>query len=218
VNAVLVQWARKYNVPIIASNDSHYVDQQDSNAHDILLCINTGEKQSTPKADDGDEEGSQKGKRFAFPNDEFFFKTQAQMAATFHDLPEALDNTGLIVDKVETLKLKKDILLPHFQIPEGFADQDEYLKHLTYQGAIKRYYSPTMAEWSSGDGGAAFDSSRMKSAGLGAASIPSIPRSRSAGLRAVHHPHDGLQRLLPHHAGLHQPRPRHRCVDRSGPW
>ncbi|HNM68976.1 MAG TPA: DNA polymerase III subunit alpha [Flavobacteriales bacterium] len=139
VNTVLVDWARKYNVPIIASNDSHYVDQEDANAHDILLCVNTGEKQSTPKAMDGDEEGSQKGKRFAFPNDEFFFKTQAQMAALFHDLPEALDNTGLIVDKVETLKLKKDILLPNYQLPEGFTDQDEYLKHLTYQGAIKRW-------------------------------------------------------------------------------
>ncbi|HNO06387.1 MAG TPA: DNA polymerase III subunit alpha, partial [Flavobacteriales bacterium] len=139
VNTVLVQWARTYNVPIIASNDSHYVDQEDANAHDILLCVNTGEKQSTPKAMDGDEEGSQKGKRFAFPNDEFFFKTQAQMAVLFHDLPEALDNTGLIVDKVETLKLKKDILLPNYQLPEGFTDQDEYLKHLTYQGAIKRW-------------------------------------------------------------------------------
>ncbi|HRH36726.1 MAG TPA: DNA polymerase III subunit alpha [Flavobacteriales bacterium] len=139
VNVVLVEWARKYNVPIIASNDSHYVDQEDANAHDILLCVNTGEKQSTPKAMDGDDEGSQKGKRFAFPNDEFFFKTTAQMQAVFHDLPEALDNTGMIVDKVETLKLKKDILLPNFQIPEGFADQDEYLKHLTYQGAIRRY-------------------------------------------------------------------------------
>ncbi len=139
VNKVLVDWARKYNVPIIASNDSHYVDQDDANAHDILLCVNTGEKQSTPKAMDGDDEASQKGKRFAFPNDEFFFKTQAQMAATFHDLPEALDNTGMIVDKVEALKLKKDILLPHFPIPTGFADQDEYLRHLTYQGAIRRY-------------------------------------------------------------------------------
>jgi DNA polymerase-3 subunit alpha len=138
VNAVLVQWARKYDVPIIASNDSHYTDREDSNAHDILLCINTGEKQSTPKAEDGDEEGS-KGKRFAFYNDEFFFKTQAQMAKTFHDLPEALDNTNRIVDKVETLKLKKDILLPNFQLPAGFTDQDEYLQHLTYEGAIRRY-------------------------------------------------------------------------------
>ncbi|MEZ4738564.1 MAG: DNA polymerase III subunit alpha [Flavobacteriales bacterium] len=139
VNKVLIEWARKYNVPIIASNDSHYVDQADSNAHDILLCINTGEKQSTPKADDSDDEVSQKGKRFAFYNDEFFFKTQAQMGETFKDLPEALDNTNRIVDKVEVLKLKKDILLPNYEIPDGFADQDEYLKHLTYEGAIKRY-------------------------------------------------------------------------------
>lgn len=137
VNAVLVQWARKYNVPIIASNDSHYTDREDSNAHDILLCINTGEKQSTPIATD--EDTSTKDKRFGFPNDQFFFKTQAQMAETFRDLPEALDNTNLIVDKVETLKLKKDILLPNYQLPEGFRDQDDYLQHLTYQGAIKRY-------------------------------------------------------------------------------
>ncbi len=140
VNAVLLKLAAKYNVPIIASNDSHYVDQADSNAHDILLCINTGEKQSTPSAKDfDDEEGKPKGTRFAFANDEFFFKTQAQMAAAFHDLPQALDNTNLIVDKVEHLKLKRDILLPNYQIPEGFADQDEYLKHLTYEGAIRRY-------------------------------------------------------------------------------
>ncbi|MCB0770833.1 MAG: DNA polymerase III subunit alpha, partial [Flavobacteriales bacterium] len=139
VNNVLLQWAKKYNVHVIASNDSHYVDQADSNAHDILLCINTGEKQSTPKADDGDDEVSQKGKRFAFYNDEFFFKTQAQMGETFKDLPEALDNTNRIVDKVEVLKLKKDIMLPNYEIPEGFSDQDEYLKHLTYEGAIKRY-------------------------------------------------------------------------------
>ncbi|MBK6627981.1 MAG: DNA polymerase III subunit alpha [Flavobacteriales bacterium] len=137
VNAVLVQWARKYNVPIIASNDSHYTDQEDYNAHDILLCINTGEKQRTEIATD--EDTSTKDKRFGFPNDQFFFKTQAQMAETFSDLPEALDNTGLIVDKVETLKLKKDILLPNYQLPEGFSNQDEYLQHLTYQGAIKRY-------------------------------------------------------------------------------
>jgi DNA polymerase-3 subunit alpha len=94
VNTVLLEWAKKYNVPLIASNDSHYVDQQDANAHDILLCINTGEKQSTPKADDGDDEVSQKGKRFAFYNDEFFFKTKDQMLQSFADIPEALDNTA----------------------------------------------------------------------------------------------------------------------------
>jgi DNA polymerase-3 subunit alpha len=139
VNKVLLEWAKKYNVPLIASNDSHYVDQQDANAHDILLCINTGEKQSTPKADDGDDEVSQKGKRFAFYNDEFFFKTKDQMLQSFADIPEALDNTNLIVDKIEPLKLKKDILLPNYEIPAGFENQDEYLKHLTYEGAARRY-------------------------------------------------------------------------------
>jgi DNA polymerase-3 subunit alpha len=140
VNAVLLKWAAKYNVPVIASNDSHYVDQQDANAHDILLCINTGEKQSTPKATEADEEnGTTKGKRFAFTNDEFFFKTKAQMLERFRDIPEALDNTGLVVDKIEPLHLKKDILLPNFEIPLGFASQDDYLRHITYQGAVKRY-------------------------------------------------------------------------------
>ncbi len=144
VNAVLLKWAEKYNVPIIASNDSHYVDQRDANAHDILLCINTGEKQSTPKATDADEEnGTTKGKRFAFTNDEFFFKTQAQMLERFKDIPQALDNTGLITDKIEPLKLKKDILLPNYEIPVGFADQDAYLQHITYEGAVRRYLGNT---------------------------------------------------------------------------
>ncbi len=140
VNAVLVKWAAKYNVPIIASNDSHYVEREDANAHDILLCINTGEKQSTPSNKDfDDEETKPKGTRFAFANDEFFFKTKNEMLQKFSDLPQALDNTQMIVDKIEPLKLKQDILLPNYEIPAGFADQDEYLRHLTYQGAVKRW-------------------------------------------------------------------------------
>ncbi len=140
VNVVLLKWAEKYNVPIIASNDSHYVDQQDANAHDILLCLNTGEKQSTPKATDADfENGTTKGKRFGFSNDEFFFKTKNEMLDRFKDIPQALDNTSQIVDKVELLKLKKDILLPNFEIPAEFENQDEYLKFLTYDGAVRRY-------------------------------------------------------------------------------
>lgn len=140
VNAVLLKFAKKYNVPIIASNDTHYVDQEDYNAHDILLCINTGEKQSTPTNKDfSDDGGFQKGTRFAFANDQFFFKTEKQMLDIFHDVPQALDNTQLIVDKVEPLKLKQDILLPNYEIPAGFQDQDDYLYHLTYEGAKKRY-------------------------------------------------------------------------------
>jgi DNA polymerase-3 subunit alpha len=140
VNNILLKFAKKYNVKVIASNDSHYVEQEDFNAHDILLCINTGEKQSTPAVRDfGDDDLNMKNKRFAFPNDQFFFKTGDQMEKVFHDLPEAIDNTNEIIDKVELLDLKKDILLPHFVVPPSFKSQDEYLANLTWSGAKERY-------------------------------------------------------------------------------
>lgn len=157
VNEVLVKFAVKHNVKIIASNDSHYVDREDWVAHDILLCINTNEKQSTPSMKDfsDDDSGGQKGKRFAFYNDQFYFKNTAEMTTLFADLPEAIDNTNEIVGKVETLKLKQDILLPNFPIPKEFQihtddvlNQWEYLKHLTYEGAKQRYVeiSPEIQE------------------------------------------------------------------------
>jgi DNA polymerase-3 subunit alpha len=140
VNEVLLKWAVKYNVKVIASNDSHYVDQQDFNAHDILLCLNTGEKQSTPSMKDfADDDVFVKGKRFAFYNDQFYFKTTEEMSLLFSDVPEAIDNTNEIVGKIQPLKLKQDILLPHFKIPEGFVTQDDYLRHLTMLGAKERY-------------------------------------------------------------------------------
>ncbi len=140
VNEVLLRFAKKYNVKVIASNDSHYVDQSDFNAHDILLCINTGEKQSTPALREfTDDDVLTKNKRFAFPNDQFFFKTTAEMSDVFKDLPEAIDNTNEIVDKIELLDLKKDILLPHFVVPDNFKTQDEYLASITWAGAKKRY-------------------------------------------------------------------------------
>ena len=162
VNEVLVRLARKHNVKIIASNDSHYVDQEDWNAHDILLCINTGDKKSTPSAKDFDDEvGIPKGSRFAFYNDQFYFKNTSEMLQLFNDLPESLDNTNEIVDKIKNLELKKDILLPNFPIPEEFKihtlsemsgkkeltadvlNQWEYLKHITFEGAHKKYGSIT---------------------------------------------------------------------------
>ncbi|HVA98721.1 MAG TPA: DNA polymerase III subunit alpha [Bacteroidia bacterium] len=140
VNVTLLNLAKKHNVKIIASNDSHYVDREDFNAHDILLCINTGEKQSTPTVKEfSDDESFTKDKRFAFYNDQFYFKTTDEMSQLFRDLPEAIDNTNEIVGKISPLKLKQDILLPHFKIPEGFVSQDEYLKYLTFEGAKKRY-------------------------------------------------------------------------------
>jgi len=147
VNEVLLKFAKKYNVPIIASNDSHYTDREDSNAHDILLCINTGEKQSTPGYDDMvNDDLNLKNRRFKFPNDQFYFKTPDEMSALFSDLPEAIDNTNAIVDKVEVLNLKKDILLPAFPIPKEFQtgednniNQWNFLHYLTYEGARQRY-------------------------------------------------------------------------------
>ncbi|RZM11142.1 MAG: DNA polymerase III subunit alpha, partial [Pedobacter sp.] len=140
VNVILLKFAKKYNVKVIASNDSHYVDQKDFNAHDILLCINTGEKQSTEAMRGfSDDDVSSKNKRFAFPNDQFFLKTTAQMSEVFKDLPEAIDNTNEIVGKIDLLDLKKDILLPHFVVPSNFKSQDEYLASITWAGARERY-------------------------------------------------------------------------------
>src|SRR6186713_872244 len=158
VNEVLVKFAQKYNVKIIASNDSHYVDQTDFTAHDILLCINTGAKQSDERLTSFDDDVTVKTKqRFAFPNDQFYFKKTDEMSKNFSDLPHAIDNTNEIVDKVSVLNLKKDILLPAFPIPDKFKthtkaekldkgevspdslNQWEYLKHITYEGAKNRY-------------------------------------------------------------------------------
>ena len=140
VNLVLLKFAKKYNVKVIASNDSHYVDQQDFNAHDILLCINTGEKQSTPAMRDfTDDDVMTKNKRFAFPNDQFYMKTTAEMTKVFEDIPEAIDNTNEVISKIDLLDLKKEILLPFFEVPPAYKTQDEYLEHLTWSGAKERY-------------------------------------------------------------------------------
>jgi DNA polymerase III subunit alpha len=140
VNTVLLKFAKKYNVKVIASNDSHYVDQSDFNAHDILLCINTGEKQATPaNREFSDDDVSIKNKRFGFPNDQFYLKNTEEMIKVFEDLPQAIDNTNEIVDKIEVLDLKKEILLPFFEVPANYKSQDDYLEHLTWSGAKERY-------------------------------------------------------------------------------
>lgn len=149
INQSLLRLAKKYNLKVIATNDSHYVNEEDWNAHDILLCINTGSKKSDPTNKggmmvEGKEENAGKQKfRFAFPNSEFYFKTQEQMTQLFSDVPFAIDNTNEIFDKVEHLKLKRDILLPAFPLPPQFATQDDFLRHLAFQGAQRKYGSIT---------------------------------------------------------------------------
>jgi DNA polymerase-3 subunit alpha len=168
VNAVLVKWAAKYNVPIIASNDSHYVDQEDWNAHDILLCINTGEKQNTPIATD--EDTNTKGKRFGFANDQFYFKNKSEMHTKFSDLPQALDNTQMIVDKIEPLKLKQDILLPNYQIPASFADRMNTCGTLRMRVRCGGGWPVASSQWPMA----------ARRLGLWAASTASTPRSKNA--------------------------------------
>jgi len=126
-NTILLKWAKKYNVKVIATNDVHYIEQQDSLAQDILLCLQTAKDYNDPG-------------RMRFENDQFFLKSPAAMLELFHDIPEAVANTQEIVDKITTPILERDILLPIYQVPTGFEDQDSYLSYLTWEG-VKRKYS-----------------------------------------------------------------------------
>ncbi|MCF8236831.1 MAG: DNA polymerase III subunit alpha [Saprospiraceae bacterium] len=132
VNQVLLGFARKYDLKVIATNDAHYVEEDDWKPHDILLCVNTGSKLAEPKGDG-------KGQRFAFSSSDYYFKSQEEMRQLFYDIPEAIETTMEVYDKIETLDLAKDVMLPNFPVPEGFEDQSAYLKHLVYEGAMKHY-------------------------------------------------------------------------------
>jgi len=127
-NEVLLKWARKHNVKVIATNDVHYVERQDSEAQDILLCLQTGKDFQDPN-------------RMRFDGKEFFLKTPQEMEVLFKDLPEALENTQHIVDKVEAPKITRDILLPIYALPEGFTSELDYLRHISFEGARRRFGS-----------------------------------------------------------------------------
>jgi len=144
VNATLLKFAKKYGVKYFAANNTFYVNKGDAESHDVLLCIRDGERKSTPI-------GKGRGFRYGFPNDEFYFKSQEAMKEIFADMPEAIECTAEIVDKIEPFTLGRDVLLPAFEIPEELQDprdkedpslkigENAYLRELTYQGAAKRY-------------------------------------------------------------------------------
>lgn len=126
VNKVLLELARKHDVKVIATNDVHFVYENDFNAHRILICLNTGK-------DLDDASGMH------YSGQEFL-KTPQEMAALFEDHPEALANTQEIVGKIEEYDITTNkINLPHFPLPDGFDSEDKYLHHLTYEGAKKLY-------------------------------------------------------------------------------
>src|SRR5690606_23483602 len=118
-------------------------EKNDSEAHDILLCVRDGEKKGTPI-------GRGRGYRYGLPNQEYYFKSGDEMKSLFKDLPEAIANISEIVEQIEVFDLSRDVLLPKFQIPAEFEvaedlsdggkrGENKYLNHLTYKGAERRY-------------------------------------------------------------------------------
>lgn len=125
VNPELIRIARKYNIKIVATNDVHFVNETDAEAHDRLICVSTN-KNLTDET------------RMRYTKQEWM-KTQAEMNEIFADLPEALTNTLEILDKVTTYSIDHKPILPNFPLPDGFTDNDDYLRYLTYEGAKRRW-------------------------------------------------------------------------------
>jgi len=121
----LKKLSQKHNVKLIATNDVHFINEEDAEAHDRLICINTAKD-----IDDPD--------RLRYSKQEFL-KSEEQMREIFSDIPEAVDNVAEVVAKIEKYKLDHSPIMPEFDLPEGYTDKDEYLRFLTYEGAKKRW-------------------------------------------------------------------------------
>jgi DNA polymerase-3 subunit alpha len=143
VNESLISLAKKHDVKTVATNNVFYINKEDANAHDILLCVRDGEKQSTPI-------GRGRGYRYGFNNQEYYFKSGDEMKKLFYDLPEAITTTEEIVNKIEIYDLSREVLLPKFEIPNEFLvtedetdsgkrGENKYLAYLTFEGAKRRY-------------------------------------------------------------------------------
>jgi len=125
VNRVLAKISKKHEIKLVATNDTHFIDAEDASAHDRLICIGTAKDFDDPN-------------RLRYTRQEWF-KTQEEMKQLFADVPEAIENTNEIVDKVEFFELDHKPIMPIFEILEEFKDADDYLRHCTYEGAKMRY-------------------------------------------------------------------------------
>ena len=138
VNETLLEFSKIHNVKVVPTNNSFYLNKEDANAHDILLCVKDGEKQATPI-------GRGRGFRYGLKNQEYYFKTSNEMKFLFRDYPDFFSNISEIVEKVELYELAREVLLPKFKIPADFKTENsddlenEYLKFLTFNGAKKHY-------------------------------------------------------------------------------
>jgi DNA polymerase-3 subunit alpha len=128
-NPKLIDIARRIGAPLLATNDSHYTHREDHEAHDALLCVQTGAALSDPN-------------RFKFEGQEHYLKSAAEMRTLFRELPEACDNTLWIAERADVDITFGEALLPDFPIPEGFTDDAAYLEHLTWTGAEERWGAP----------------------------------------------------------------------------
>jgi DNA polymerase-3 subunit alpha len=117
--------AVKFNVKIIATNDIHFINAEDAEAHDRLICLNTAKDLDDPT-------------RLRYSKQEYL-KSEEEMRKIFSDIPEAIDNVAGLVEKIENYKLDSDPIMPVFDLPEGFSNDDEYLRHLTFKGAEMRW-------------------------------------------------------------------------------
>ena len=125
-NPLLLEIAKQLQAPLLATNDSHYVERSDAAAHDALLCVQTGSQMSDPD-------------RLKFHGDEHYLKSSHEMRHLFDELPEACDNTLWIAERADvTIEFGKP-QLPTFPLPTGFATDTEYLRHLTMEGARERW-------------------------------------------------------------------------------
>jgi DNA polymerase III subunit alpha len=125
VNEVIIKLAKEFEVKYIATNDVHFINAEDAEAHDRLICLNTGKDFDDPD-------------RLRYTKQEFL-KTQEEMSVLFGDFPDALITTAEIADKVEEYELDRAPIMPDFPLPDNFDDEDEYLRHITYEGAKTRY-------------------------------------------------------------------------------
>lgn len=124
-NTTIIELARKHNVKLICTNDSHFVDEENSEAHDRLICLSTGKDLDDPN-------------RMLYTKQEWF-KTQEEMNTVFADIPEALANTCEILDKVETYTIDHAPVMPNFEIPEEFGTEKGYRERLTEQDLFEEF-------------------------------------------------------------------------------
>ncbi len=131
-NKVLIELAREYGIKLVCTNDAHFVDKENAEAHDHLLCLSTGKDLDDPT-------------RMLYSKQEWF-KTRQEMNDIFSDVPEAMANTLEILDKVETYSLDNDPIMPFFPIPESFGTEDEWRKKFTEQQLYDEFTSDENGE------------------------------------------------------------------------